>query len=333
MSGAGLMRLASLTRLRALELHHWVNTLAPLSGQLLRVPAGALPPGLTSLQALYVQLELEGMLAVPTCGGEGGLPARDGGSRLSRRSLGSSLARFSLGSGASGSGLRRQSLPSGGKGGAGSASGAHPLPRSAWLAPVFGSLKELHWVHGDHAAADRLLAAALPHCGCLEQLHVSGPGAFHHTPLAQAAGYGAAYGAEAASLFLLPWATWLPTLVGRGAPSAGGVGGSWLRQIACLGALRELHLDLPLALPAQVEGTDDGQGGRDAAGHSRRRVPAQWPSLVGLCCTFALLLVLAQRVRLLPMLATLETCSAARRPLPVEPAHFTQPQPPPTPHR
>ena len=77
-------------------------------------------------------------------------------------------------------------------------------------------------------------------------------GAFYHTPLPLALEYGVSWGLEAASFFLLPWGTWLPALLGRNTLSSASAGGTWLRHLARLDSLSELHLDLPLALPAQV---------------------------------------------------------------------------------
>jgi hypothetical protein len=88
------------------------------------------------------------------------------------------------------------------------------------------------------------------------------PGAFYHTPLPSAFGYGVSYGLEAGSLFLLPWSTWLPSLFSRVArltTSASG-GGSWLRHLTGLPALTEVHLDLPLAMPHQVGGAGNLPG-------------------------------------------------------------------------
>jgi hypothetical protein len=44
------------------------------------------------------------------------------------------------------------------------------------LGAQFSSLVELDYAHADHASADRLLDAALPHCANLRLLHISGPG-------------------------------------------------------------------------------------------------------------------------------------------------------------
>jgi len=76
----------------------------------------------------------------------------------------------------------------------------------------------------------------------------SPPGAFYHTPLPSAFEYGVRYGLEAATLFMVPFSSWLPALFGR----RGVGGGTWLRHIAALPALSDLHLDLPLVMPAQV---------------------------------------------------------------------------------
>jgi hypothetical protein len=142
---------------------------------------------------------------------------------------------------------------------------AAPPPQQATpLAAVFADLQDLDYTHGDHGAADRLLEAALPHCARLRQLHVSGPGAFYHTPLPAALEYGVRYGLEASTLFTVPFSTWLPALFGRSVSVGGAGGGTWLRHLAGLEALTELHLDLPLLLPAQVRELVDALVARGA---------------------------------------------------------------------
>jgi hypothetical protein len=228
--------------------------------QLLRAPALALPPGLTCLRAMHIQFSLD---CPPDCGAPGAHHHARGGAA---RHDGS---------------------------GGGSSSAAEAQTRA--LAGIFGSLADLDYSYGEHADADRLLDAALPHCAALQTLHISGPGAlvggrpreppfsclpaasclhhqrarpqplaprpstapgaFYHTPLSSAFGYGVSYGLSASSLFLVPWATWLPALLGRAARLGGGgaaAGGTWLRHLAGLPALTEVHLDLPLTMPHQV---------------------------------------------------------------------------------
>ena len=230
-TGAGLSALGVLSGLRALVLDHWMDALAPAHAQLLRAPALALPRGLTSLRATHVQL------TAPGDGGRSPLE-QDGPARAQPQAQPGLLRRWSAAS-----------------------SQPDAEPPAARLAAVFGGLVELDWAHCDHAAADRLLEAALPACVSLQRLYVSGPRSFRHTPPGQALGYGVAYGLEAGALFALPLAEWLSALLGRGgaatAAAAGGGPARWLRHLAALGALRDLHLDLPLAAPAQLRALVD----------------------------------------------------------------------------
>lgn len=204
--------------------------------QALRVPVSSLPGGLTVLRVLHIQLLAEGDFTAALVGSgpsASGVPRPRGGD-LRRRS-----APALLGPGAAtlaGAGAVADSSRRGGDG-------------RDRLGTIFAELVEFEWTHCDHAAADALLEAALPLCAKLALLHVAGPGAFHHTPAAEALTYGAAYGAEAATLFALPLGSWLPSLFGSGGRLGGG---TWLRHVAGLGALTHLHLDLPLTLPAQV---------------------------------------------------------------------------------
>ena len=122
----------------------------PLQEQLLHVPVASLPPGLTSLRAVHLQLELQ---------------ERQQEHDLRQEDRGRAGGSTSKGSGRQAASRQEPHKDT--------TAGCDP----ARLAAIFCSLRELEWTHGDHAAADRLLATALPHCReHLELLHISGPG-------------------------------------------------------------------------------------------------------------------------------------------------------------
>ncbi|WIA24088.1 hypothetical protein OEZ85_013695 [Tetradesmus obliquus] len=273
----GLLLLRRLPLLTKLRLEQWTNTASDVADQQLPVAVACLPHGLTSLGLTNVEPEVLAdplqtlAAAVRLAGGvEAVAAAADAAAAAAAASRKHSSRSSSSSSSSSSSEVKFSA--------AAMSAAAQAVLNAAEAAEGPGSATRSSSSSSSSNGLGAFLAAGLPHAAALQRLHVSTPGGFDAMPPSEAAIYGLTAALNAATLHAFDAATsramssvhssgWWQRFSGSSGSSSSssssrglgkkdsgrGSSHAWLASLRGLPGLTDLHLDMPLVLPGQLE--------------------------------------------------------------------------------